>query len=72
MAAIHRMIERLAARVLAMIKMVRVVRTGIKKFAVAKVIEFYVPKHFRKQMRRVSPIERGKIIECCLPTRKSA
>jgi hypothetical protein len=72
MAAIHRTIERLAARVRAMIKMVRVVRIGIKEVAVAKVTEFYVPQHFRKQMKWVSPIERGKIIEFCLPTRKSA
>jgi hypothetical protein len=72
MAAIYTMMERLAARVLAMIRMVPVVRIRIEEVAQGKVIQFYVPKHFRKQMRWVSPIERRKIIECGLPTRKSA
>jgi hypothetical protein len=39
---------------------------------VAKVIEFYVPDHFRKNVKWVSPEERGKIIEFASQIKKSA
>jgi hypothetical protein len=38
----------------------------------AKVIEFYVPKNFRKQLTWAPPPKRGRIIEFCLQVRKSA
>jgi len=39
---------------------------------VANVIEFYVPKAFRKQLKWVSPQQRGKVIEFYTPAKKSA
>jgi len=38
----------------------------------AKVIEFYVPKNFRKPFRAVTPAQPGKIIEFCPQAKKSA
>jgi hypothetical protein len=39
---------------------------------VAKVIEFYLPKNFRRSIRWTAPGERGKILEFVLPVKKSA
>lgn len=38
----------------------------------AKVIEFYVPKNFRKPFRTAAPPQLGKIIEFCSQTKRSA
>ena len=38
----------------------------------AKVIEFYIPKNFRKALRTVAQTQLGKIIEFCPQTRRSA
>jgi hypothetical protein len=38
----------------------------------AKVIEFYRPKNFRKPLTTVAQPQLGKIIEFCAQTRKSA
>jgi hypothetical protein len=38
----------------------------------AKVIEFYVPKNFRKPLKCAPVLHCGKIIEFCSPTKKSA
>jgi hypothetical protein len=38
----------------------------------AKVIEFYLPKDFRKSTRRSSGDVPGRVIEFCLPKKKSA
>jgi hypothetical protein len=38
----------------------------------AIVIEFYVPKNFRKPLRSAPPQQPGKVIEFCLRTKKSA
>jgi hypothetical protein len=38
----------------------------------AKVIEFYIPKNFRKPFRRVAQAQLGKIIEFCAQTKRSA
>ena len=38
----------------------------------AKVIEFYIPKNFRKSFKWVSELQRGKILEFCPQTKKSA
>jgi hypothetical protein len=54
----------------------RAVSAGILEekagMTVAKVIEFYTPKSFRKSVRWASPEQRGKIIEFALPIKKSA
>jgi hypothetical protein len=38
----------------------------------AKVIEFYVPKNFRKRLKWALALQCGTIIEFCSPTKKSA
>jgi hypothetical protein len=38
----------------------------------AKVIEFYIPKNFRKSLRTVAHRQPGKIIEFCPHTKRSA
>jgi hypothetical protein len=38
----------------------------------AKVIEFHVPKNFRKPLKYAPPLYCGKIIEFCSSTKKSA
>jgi len=38
----------------------------------AKVIEFYIPTRFRKPVKAAPQVQCGKIVEFCLPTRKSA
>jgi len=38
----------------------------------AKVIEFYLPKNFRKPMRWTPQVQCGKVIEFCSQTKKSA
>jgi hypothetical protein len=38
----------------------------------AKVIEFYVRKNFRKPLKWVPQLQRGKVIEFCSQIKKSA
>ena len=38
----------------------------------AKVIEFYIPKNFWKSLNWAPQLQRGKVIEFCLPTKQSA
>ena len=38
----------------------------------AKVIEFYVPKNFRKPLKWAPQLHLGKVIEFCSLTKKSA
>ena len=38
----------------------------------AQLIEFYIPKDFRKPMKWTRELRRGKILEFCLQTKKSA
>jgi hypothetical protein len=38
----------------------------------ARVIEFYIPKNFRKPLRRSPQPQPGKIIEFCPQTKRSA
>jgi hypothetical protein len=46
-------------------------RVGARR-GVAKVIEFYLPNNFRKNIRWNAPGEPGKILEFVLPVKKSA
>jgi hypothetical protein len=39
---------------------------------VAKVIEFYVPTKFSQRVKRLPQQPRGRVIEFCPPTKKSA
>jgi hypothetical protein len=38
----------------------------------AKVIEFYIPKNFRKPFKAMAQAQLGKIIEFCPQTKRSA
>jgi len=42
------------------------------RLVMAKIIEFYVPKDFRKGARWVVAEKRGQVIEFCVPPKKSA
>jgi hypothetical protein len=44
----------------------------IKEVVMAKVIEFYVPKNFRKPFKGASQLRWGKVIEFCSQAKKSA
>jgi hypothetical protein len=44
----------------------------IKEIVMAKVIEFYMPKNFRKPLRTAAQPQLGKIIEFCPQTKRSA
>ena len=44
----------------------------IKEVVMKKVIEFYVPKNFRKALKWAHPTQSGKLIEFCSQTKKSA
>ena len=46
--------------------------TKIKEIVMAKVIEFYTPKNFRKTLRTAAQPQLGKIIEFCPQTKRSA
>jgi hypothetical protein len=46
--------------------------SDIRDKTVAKIIEFYIPKTFRKSVKWVPPKERGKIIEFVPETKKTA
>jgi hypothetical protein len=73
MAATHKTIVRIAARILRILKFSAVPRAWAKEVAMAKVIEFYIPKNFRRPTKWVLPEpQRGLIIEFCPQTKKSA
>ena len=44
----------------------------IKEIVMAKLIEFYIPKNFRKPLRTAAQPQLGKIIEFCPQTKRSA
>ena len=44
----------------------------MKEVVMAKVIEFYIPKRFRRPLKPVPQAQVGKIVEFCLQTKKSA
>jgi len=72
MTAMHKTVERIAARVLGIIRMIKVPRVWAKEVAMARIIEFYIPKNFRRSFKWVPELQRGKILDFCPPTRKSA
>jgi hypothetical protein len=72
MRSTYKAIERIATRAIGMIRLIAVAHMGSKELAMAKVIEFYIPNSFRKPMKWIPTIQRGKVIEFCPQTRKSA
>lgn len=72
MTALRKTVERIAARVLRILRVITVPRVWAREVAMAKVIEFYIPKNFRKSFKWVPEPQRGKILEFCGQTKKSA
>ena len=60
------------ARIFRVVRPITVLGIGISEGAMAKVIEFYIPKDFRKPMKWVRELQRGRILEFRPQTRKSA
>jgi hypothetical protein len=44
----------------------------LKEVVMAKVIEFYIPTRFRRPLKTAPQAQFGKIVEFCLPAKKSA
>jgi hypothetical protein len=72
MRALHKTVERIATRLLEILRMITVSRVWAKEVAMAKIIEFYIPKNFRKSFKWVPELQRGRILEFCPQTKKSA
>jgi hypothetical protein len=72
MGSTYKTIVKIAARATGILKLIPIQRIGIEGVVMAKVIEFYVPTRFRKRMKWVPVIDRGKILEFHPQTRKSA
>jgi len=72
MAAIYGTILRILTRALGILRPIAAPTTEIKEVAMAKVIEFYIPKNFRRSFKWVPELQRGKILEFCPQTKKSA
>lgn len=67
--------ERAGSRIAAAIGMLKLVAAPpkeTKELVMAKVIEFYTPKNFRKPLKWTPQLQRGKVIEFCMRTEKSA
>jgi hypothetical protein len=69
--AVRRKTVRFALRVIRIMRMIAV-PCPIEEIATAKVIEFYIPKNFRKSFKWVPELQRGKILELYPETKKSA
>ena len=72
MTALHKTAERIAARVLRILRVITVPRVWAKEVAMAKIIEFYIPKKFRKSFEWIPEVQRGKVLEFCPQRKKSA
>ena len=72
MAATYRTILRIFMRAIGILKPILVPPTGVREIVMAKVIEFYTPKNFRKPLRWTPQPQHGKVIEFCMQTKKSA
>ena len=72
MNATQKAILRIIVWVLGVWNMITAPRMRTKEIAMAKIIEFYIPKRFRGPMKWVPELQRGKLLEFCPPTKKSA
>jgi hypothetical protein len=72
MTALNKTAERIVSRVLGIMKVIAILRPRPKEVAMAKVIEFYIPKAFRKPSKWIPEVQRGRILEFCPLTKKSA
>jgi hypothetical protein len=72
MKSIYRTILKFTETLTGILKLIAVPRIVIEGFAMAKVIEFYIPTSFRKPMKWVPKIQRGKLLEFRPQIRKSA
>jgi hypothetical protein len=62
----------LAPQFLKILRVITILRARLREVAMAKVIEFYIPRDFRKALKWTAEFQRGKILEFCLQTKKSA
>ena len=51
------------ASAIGILKLIAVPPTQIKEIVMARVIEFYIPKNFRKSLKVITELQRGKVIE---------
>ena len=72
MTAMYKSVEGIVARVFGILRVITTPRVWAKEVAMARVIEFYIPKNFRKSFKRVPELQRGKILEFYPQTKKSA
>jgi hypothetical protein len=72
MTALYKTVEGIASRLLGVLRLLTVSRVWAEEVAMAKVIEFYIPKNFRKSFKWAPELQRGKILEFYPPTKKSA
>jgi hypothetical protein len=68
MTAMRKTVERIAARVLGILTLIMIWRVRPK----AKVIEFYIPRNFRKILKSIPEVQRGKIVEFGTQTKRWA
>jgi len=72
MKSIYRSIRRFTVRVTGILRLIVLRRTVMEGVVMAKVIEFYIPMSFRKPMKWIPEIQRGKLLEFRPQIRKSA
>jgi len=60
MTALHKTVERIAAGILGILRMITVPRAWVKEVAMAKVIEFHIPKNLRKSFKWIPELQREK------------
>jgi hypothetical protein len=71
MTAIRSTVVRFALRVMGITQEIEA-PGAIEEVVMAKVIEFYIPKNFRRSFKLVPELQRGRILEFCPQTKKSA
>ena len=72
MTAIPQIVAGIATRVLGILKRITVPSDWINKVAMTKVVEFYIPENFRRPMKWVPELDRGKVLEFLPQIKKSA
>jgi hypothetical protein len=68
----YKTIVTVVARVLSILTTIGVPRARLGEVVMTKVIEFYIPKNFRRPMKRDPEIQRGKLLDFCALAKKSA
>jgi hypothetical protein len=72
MASIWRKIARFVAKAIGLERATWIRQTWIERLLKARVIEFYVPKKFRKSLKQIAARKRGRVIAFPSLVKKSA